>query len=187
MTNPQLRVTPVSLPPESGIARVYASPNLADAYSIELPPGALTDPELLARFIFSHQPIWVGTLTAIRDAFVGRLGLKTAKQLSSLGAESKTGRLGIFKIYGTSSTEVVLGEDDKHLDFRLSVLCSNQPSEGKHNLTLSTVVHCHNRFGRLYILVIAPFHRMVVQSSLRRAAQIGWPSARRDQIPSRHV
>jgi len=38
-------------------------------------------------------------------------------------------------------------------------------------------VHCHNRLGRLYILVIAPFHRLVVQASLRRAAQIGWPSA----------
>jgi uncharacterized protein DUF2867 len=175
MSNARHRVTPVSLPPESAIAGVYASPNLADAYSIELPPGALTDPELLARFIFSHQPPWVSTLTAIRDALVGGLGLKTARQL---GAESKTGRLGIFRIYGTSSTEVILGEDDKHLDFRLSVLCSNQPSPGgKRHLTLSTVVHCHNRLGRLYILVIAPFHRLVVQSSLRRAAQIGWPSA----------
>ena len=177
MSNPQHRVTAVSLPRGSRIASVYASPNLADAYSIELPPGVLTDPELLARFIFSHQPPWVSTLTAIRDALVGSVGLKTAKQLTSL-AESKTGRLGIFKIYDTSSAEVVLGEDDKHLDFRLSVLCSNQPSPGgKRHLTLSTVVHCHNRLGRLYILVIAPFHRLVVQSSLRRAAQIGWPSA----------
>jgi len=177
MPNPQHRAKPVSLPPESGIARAYASPNLADAYSIELPPGALTDPLLLARFIFSHQPPWVSTLTAIRDALVGKFGLKTAKQLSSLGAQSKTGRLSIFKIYGTSSTEVVLGEDDKHLDFRLSVLCSNQPSPGgKRHLTLSTVVHCHNLLGRLYLLVIAPFHRLVVQASLRRAAQVGWPS-----------
>jgi hypothetical protein len=178
MSGPQHRATPVSLPPESGIAGVYASPNLADAYSIELPPEALTDPELLARFIFSHQPSWVIALTAIRDALVGRLGLKTARQLTSLGAESRTGRLGIFKIYGASSTEVVLGEDDKHLDFRLSVFCSNQPSpEGKRHLTISTVVHCHNRLGRLYIFFIAPFHRLVVQASLRRAAQVGWPSA----------
>jgi len=167
----------VSLPAESGIARAYASPHLADAYSIELPPEALTEPELLARFIFAHQPPWVGTLTAIRDALVGGLGLKTAKQLTSLGAQSKTGRLGIFKIYGTSPTEVVVGEDDRHLDFRLSVLCSNQSSlRGKRYLTLSTVVHCHNRLGRLYILVIAPFHRLVVRSTLRRAARIGWPS-----------
>ena len=177
MSTQHHRVTLVSLPPESRIAKAYASTNLADAYSIELPSGASTDPELLARFIFSHQAPWISSLISVRDAIVGRFGLKTAKQLTSLG-EMKTGRLGIFKIYGTSPTEIVLGEDDKHLDFRLSVLCSSQPSPGgKRQLTLSTVVHCHNRLGRLYILVIAPFHRLVVQSSLRSAARIGWPLA----------
>lgn len=178
MSTQQHRATPVSLPPESAISRAYASTNLADAYSIELPPGASTNPELLARFIFSQQALWVSSLMAVRDAVVGRLGLKTAKQLASLGAENQTDRVGIFRIYGTSPTEVILGEDDKHLDFRLSVLCSNQPSVGgKRHLTLSTVVHCHNRLGRLYILVIAPFHRLVVQSNLRHAARIGWPMA----------
>lgn len=172
------RVTPVSLPQESGIANIYPSPNLADAYTIELPSGALVNPELLARFIFSQQARWVSSLMAVRDAVVGRFGLKTAKQLTSLGAESETGRVGIFKIYGTSPSEVVLGEDDKHLDFRISVLCSGSPSPGgKRHLTLSTVVRCHNRMGRLYILVIAPFHRLIIQSSLRRAARIGWPRA----------
>ena len=115
---------------------------------------------------------------AVRDAVVGRFGLKTDKQLTSLGAQSKTGQVGIFKIYSTSPNEIVLGEDDKHLDFRLSVLCSDTPSPGgKRHLTLSTVVHCHNCLGRLYILVIAPFHRLIIQSSLRRAARIGWPLA----------
>jgi hypothetical protein len=172
------RVTLVSLPPESRIAKAYALTNLADAYSIELPTGASTNPELLARFIFSHQAPWISYLMVVRDAVVGKAGLKTAKALTALGAASGTGRLGIFKIYSTSPTEVVLGEDDKHLDFRLSVLCTHQPSPGgKRHLTLSTVVHCHNRLGRLYILLIAPFHRLVVQSSLRQAARVGWPLA----------
>jgi hypothetical protein len=170
--------TPVSLPPESAIAKAYTSMNLADAYSIELPTGASTNPELLARFIFAHQAPWISSLMTVRDALVAGLGLKTAKHLASLEAESGTGRLSIFKIYSTSPTEIVLGEDDKHLDFRLSVLCSGQSSPGaKRHLILSTVVHCHNRLGRLYILLIAPFHRLVVQSSLRSAARIGWPSA----------
>jgi len=177
MSTEHHHVTPVSLPPESGIAKTYASMNLADAYSIELPTGASTNPELLARFIFSQQVPWVSGLMTVRDALVAGFGLKTAKQLTSLGAQSGADRVGIFKIYSTSQTEVVLGEDDKHLDFRLSVLCSGQPSPGsKRHLILSTVVHCHNRLGRLYILLIAPFHRLVVRSSLRRAARIGWPS-----------
>ncbi len=176
------RATPVLLPADSGVVSAYASTNLADAYAIELPSGASTDPELLAQFIFSQQAPWINKLMAVRDAVVGRFGLKTAKQLTSLGAQSKTGRIGIFKVYSTSPTEVVLGEDDKHLDFRLSVLCSHQTSTGATcRLTLSTVVHCHNRLGRLYILVIAPFHRLVVQSSLNRAARIGWPLATASQ------
>lgn len=170
--------TSVPLPPESAIAKAYASMHLADAYSIELPAGASTNPELLARFIFAHQAPWIGILISVRDALVAGFGLKTGRQLASLGAESGAGRLGIFRIYSTSPTEVVLGEDDKHLDFRLSVLCSGQSSPGaKRHLILSTAVHCHNRLGRLYILLIAPFHRLVVQSSLRSAAQVGWPSA----------
>ncbi|WP_022976052.1 DUF2867 domain-containing protein [Nevskia ramosa] len=178
MATPNHRVKLVSLPPESKISKAFASTNLADAYSIELPSRASTNPELLARFIFSHRAPWIRNLIAVRDAIVGRLGLKTAKQLTSLGEESEAGRIGAFKIYDISLTEIVLGGDDKHLDFRLSVYCSNQPSSGsKRQLTFSTVVHCHNRLGRLYIFVIAPFHRLVVQSSLRSAAQIGWPLA----------
>jgi hypothetical protein len=38
-------------------------------------------------------------------------------------------------------------------------------------------VHCHNRLGRIYITLIAPFHRLVVEASLRRAARLGWPTA----------
>jgi hypothetical protein len=144
MSTKHFRVTPVSLPPESGIAKAYASVSLADAYSIELPTGASTNPELLARFIFSQQSIWTDSLMTVRDALVAGFGLKTAKQLTSLCGESRASRVGIFKIYSTSQTEIVLGEDDKHLDFRLSVLCPAPPSlKGKRHLIVSTVVHCH--------------------------------------------
>ncbi|WP_342593283.1 DUF2867 domain-containing protein [Ramlibacter agri] len=166
------------LPAESAVAKAYASTNLADAYAIELPAGASAQPELLARFIFAHQPPWIGRLMKVRDALVAGFGLKTARHLAALEAESGAGRLGIFRIYSTGPTEVVLGEDDKHLDFRLSVLCSGPSSTGaRRRLVLSTVVHCHNRLGRFYIFLIAPFHRWVVQSSLRSAARSGWPPA----------
>jgi hypothetical protein len=177
MSNQHHRVTPVALPPESRIARVYESVNLADAFSIQLPAGASASPELLARFIFSQQAPWISGLMKIRDALVAGFGLKTAKHLMSLASQAKANRVGLFKIYSTSATEIVLGEDDKHLDFRVSVLCSGEATTARERrLVVSTVVHCHNRLGRVYIFLIAPFHRLVVQSSLRRAAQIGWPA-----------
>lgn len=168
--------TPVAIPVHSGIADVYKRVHLADAFAIRLPLGASRDPDELARFIFSSQPPWIGALTHVRDMIAARLGLKTAKHLATLASGARAGRVGIFKVYSTNDTEIVLGEDDKHLDFRLSILCASEPaSKIAPQLTLSTVVHCHNLLGRAYLLVIAPFHRIVVKASLRRAAHIGWP------------
>lgn len=169
---------PVGLPAQSGVNHVYTSMNLADAFAIQLPLSASSDPALLARFIFSHQPPWIGKLTRVRDTIVACFGLKTAKHLATLAGDTKAKRVGIFKVYSTSETEIIVGEDDKHLDFRVSLLCSGGPTpDSSRQLTLSTVVHCHNLLGRTYIFIIAPFHRMVVKASLRRAALIGWPQA----------
>ena len=175
MTSNFTSVKPVALPAQSGIAKVYKSVNLADAFAVQLPAGTSHDPDVLWRFVMSHQPSWIGWLTNIRDAIVACFGLKTAKQLSG---EASGDRIAFFKVYSKSETEIVLGEDDKHLDFRLSVLRTpalSPPLGGQ--LTVSTVVHCHNLWGRAYILVIAPFHRQVVKASLHRAAHIGWPKA----------
>jgi hypothetical protein len=170
--------SPVALPSQSGITRVYNSVHLADAFAIRLPSGASHDVDVLARFIFAHQPSWIGALLRVRDLIVACFGLKTAKDLAKLGSDAKAERVGIFRIYSTNQTEIVLGEDDSHLDFRVSVLCSHGPGpEASPLLTVSTVVHCHNLLGRIYIFVIAPFHRMVVKASLRRAARVGWPLA----------
>ena len=170
--------TPVALPAQSGVTHAYQSVNLADAFAIQLPPGASGDPDALARFIFSNQPSWVAQLMRVRDGIVAGFGLKTAGHLATLANDPKANRVGIFKVYSTSETEIVLGEDDKHLDFRVSVLCSGGPAPGSsRHLTISTVVHCHNLLGRSYLMAIAPFHRMVVKASLQRAAQIGWPMA----------
>ena len=181
------RVTPVSLPSASRIAHAYSSTDYADAYSVELPAGASADPELLARFIF-EQPSPLGSfLLRVRDALVGGFGLKTSRQMS-LNAGNDAARIAIFRVYSISDAEIVLGEDDRHLDFRVSVLCSDaQPPEGKRRLTLSTVIHCHNRFGHLYFFVIAPFHRFLVQSGLRRAIRIGWPSATAGVSPDKNA
>jgi hypothetical protein len=168
----------VPLPVQTAITHTFKSMHLADAFSIGLPLSATNDPDVLARFLFSNQPSWIRKLTKVRDAIVVPFGLKTTEQLRTVANGGTAQRVGIFKVYTTSETEIVLGEDDRHLDFRVSVLSSvaSMPEDGRR-LTLSTVVHCHNLLGRAYILVIAPFHRMVVKATLSRAARIGWPEA----------
>jgi hypothetical protein len=170
-------VTAVALPPESGVTSIYPATDLADAFAIQLPAGSITNPEALARFIFTNPAPWITSLMTVRDAMVAGLGLKTTAQLNDLPASEKGARVGIFKIYSSNDDEIILGEDDKHLDFRVSLLRKGPAADGTHRLVATTVVQCHNRLGRAYIFVIAPFHRAVVKTYLRRAAQIGWPRA----------
>ncbi|VFR49739.1 hypothetical protein ANT2_2646 [plant metagenome] len=72
----------------------------------------------------------------------------------------------------------MLGEDDRHLDFRVSVLRQSKlemDGGSDARLVVTTVVRCHNRLGRAYIAVIRFFHRRVVIASLRYADRRGWP------------
>ena len=179
MSSARVLVRPVALSGGSAVAGVFAAPDYADAYAVDLPAGACGDPEVLARFLF-ERPSRVGRfLLRVRDALVGVWGLKTAGRALSAGRDD--GRIGIFRVYGRSRSEILLGEDDKHLDFRVAVLCSPAPllnaSDSGRQLTLATVIRYHNVFGRLYFLVVAPFHRRLVQSALRRAVRVGWPAA----------
>jgi len=177
------KVTAVEVPVESAVSRVYASADLADAFRVTLPADASHDPEQLARFMFSTQPGWVNALMWVRDAIVGPLRLKTGAQLVALGAHEGSTRVGLFKVYSKDASEIVLGEDDAHLDFRVAVRCSSDPDMREERyLTVATVVRCHNALGRAYIFLIAPFHRIVVRSTLGRAMHLGWPP----HLPANH-
>jgi hypothetical protein len=168
-----LTVTTVPPPPGSRATTFYRAPNLADAYAVRLPDGATHDPERLARFMFTTQAPWVARLMWWRDRIVALFGIKTSTQLLADGATGAVRRLLFFRIYEQDAQEILLGEDDRHLDFRASVRV--EPAGGATQVIFTTVVQCHNLLGRIYLLVIAPFHRMVVRSTLQRAARAGWP------------
>ena len=68
----------------------------------------------------------------------------------------------------------MLGEDDKHLDFRV---CLRVLGDGQ--ATLATLVRFHNVWGRAYFACVRPFHGLVVKGMLRRAgpSRSGWREA----------
>lgn len=75
--------------------------------------------------------------------------------------------------------EIVLGADDRHLDFRLSLM--RNVSENGEQLVLTTVVQVHNLLGRAYILAIRPIHDLVVrQTILRLPSSLEWSSRERE-------
>lgn len=63
--------------------------------------------------------------------------------------------------------EIILGEEDAHLDFKISV--HRMPSDPQI-IGLATWVRCINRFGRVCLKTITPFQRRIVKSRLSAVA-----------------
>lgn len=131
--------------------------DFADAFSVVV-PGAGLDARPVAARAFDDPPPWAAALMTARNAVMGRLGYKAPD----------TRRTG-FPILRSSPEEVVMGLDDRHLDFRALVRVSAVTASSSR-ITLATAVATHNWRGRLYLAAIMPFHRLIVRDMLRRMA-----------------
>ncbi len=160
----------VPIPSDSVLAPLYAGADLADAFAIHLPAGASDDPEMLARVVFERPAVWIRALTWVRDTVMATAGVKSSRAIGA--AASARGRqvIGFFPVLSKSAGEMVMGGDDRHLDFRAAVLV-RPDAQGGRELVVVTVVHWHNRLGRTYLAVIAPFHRMILRANLERTAR----------------
>ncbi|MGN8083230.1 MULTISPECIES: DUF2867 domain-containing protein [Variovorax] len=167
MTSIKARAVP--MPSNSVLAPLYPGADLLDAYAIRLPSQASNDVEVLARIAFERQAGWIRALTLVRDVAMAPFGIKSS---SAVGRAGKAAGpvIGFFPLLSKSPTEVVVGADDRHLDFRVSIQLCVDAADGRE-LLAATVVHCHNGFGRAYLATIAPFHRLIVQASLERAVR----------------
>ncbi|WP_348799834.1 DUF2867 domain-containing protein [Flavobacterium adhaerens] len=130
--------------------------------------------EDLGKAFFSSGPDWVEKLFNIRNKIVSKFGLKTsgndnnrAEQLKNFKCEPGE-QLGLFKVFAKTPNEVILGEDDKHLNFRVSLFLEPHPTEiNNKKITISTTVEFNNWFGRLYFLPVRPFHKLIVPTMLK--------------------
>ncbi|RZJ10462.1 MAG: DUF2867 domain-containing protein [Acidovorax sp.] len=131
--------------------------------------------------VVARTPRWTEQLLAVRNKLVRLVGLKGVGQLQDVhppasGTSPSDARsyrvgdqVGIFLIRHLSDTEVVMGQDDKHLDVQVSLTKHAQPGSAP-TVVISTVVHIHNTLGHAYMAVITPFHRRIVQVMLRQLA-----------------
>ena len=136
----------------------------ADAYEIAVARPGPDSAMSAAVFLFDLAPLGRATLR-IRDAIVRAASLKPALD----------GTVGLFPVLHATDDFVVLGLDDRHLDFRVLV----DVRSGRVRCT--TAVRRHGWSGRAYFGVVAPFHRRVIPHLLARSERHGWctPSAAR--------
>ena len=167
-------VREVPPPAESGVASWFDA-DLADAFAVPIGAAdAAKGIDNLARSALSDPAPWIRLLLGLRDALVAGFRVKTTQEVRRAAIADHAERIDFFRILARSDRELILGEDDRHLDFRLSLLLRARPDGSGDELVATTVVRCHNALGRMYLALIAQFHRLVVITNLSRASKKGW-------------
>lgn len=165
-----MRVRSVPPPTTSGIVSWYEGADLADAFAVTLPGRGPHDLATLAERALQNPAPWFGLAMRLRDAAVRPFGVRTSGQIRDHLRSRNADRIDFFPVLSRSEQEIVLGEDDRHLDFRLSLLLTARP-DGREDLTATTVVRCHGLLGRGYLVAIMTGHVWIVRSALRQAAR----------------
>ncbi len=158
--------------PKNALAcQAFKRVDYADAYNIRISSSVAGLPERYARAMFENPPRWVSLLTALRDRIVSIVGLKTAKALIgkalNYGTGESSARTPPLKVMARTDDAVLFGEDDRHLDFRISI----QRTDTVGELCVITAVKLNNWMGHLYFLPVKPLHQIIVPAMMRRAAR----------------
>lgn len=143
-------VTATELPSDSALHARIANGDFLDCYAVAAETGPRRAAEIITAF-----PRWARFLVAIRRLVTTPFGL-------SNDGPPAADRVGIFPVESETDRELIAGFNDRHLNFRVSVMSD----EGR--VFLATWVHPHNFGGRFYLKVIMPFHILIARNALAR-------------------
>jgi hypothetical protein len=165
------RVVEIPVPDNSSLFCQLKKTDFCDAYQVSLSKPQLSVHDAYIA-VFRDPPSWVNTLMSVRGVIATVFGLKHEASGGFLDDNYQVGqRIGLFTVQSITTNELIVGDNDTHLDFRISVLKSS--IQGIETITVSTAVEIHNTVGRLYMLLVKPFHRFIAKLMLQRAANAG--------------
>ena len=98
----------------------------------------------------------------VRDAISSMFGVSKIGGFSGAVPETVTvgQKLDFFLVEHISKDILTLTARDRHLDVMTCI------STEKNALTITSSVKTHNLFGRLYMIPVAPAHKMIVRRNL---------------------
>ena len=122
--------------------------------------------------IFAHHPPWMKLLLIVRNtlASLARLDVPTASEILHVKIRDRyavSEKIGVWHIFSLGEAELVAGGNNKHMDFRVSVLKAQDGDET--SVVVSTICTVHNLSGRLYLFFVLPMHRYGVRKLLVNA------------------
>ena len=154
----------LAMPPDTSTAPLLPGAQFGDAFQVSTTDPVMDAP-LAAYRMMGRSPPWVRALMRVRNAIVSPFGLKAPDP------RTKTAGLiiGAFPVISSSPDRVVMGFDDKHLDFRIIIDVAR--AGANCHITGTTLVHTHNLFGRAYLAIIIPFHRLIARTMLEQVCE----------------
>jgi hypothetical protein len=99
-------------------------------------------------------------LMSLRNKIMSIFGAKTV--INEIKGDFAVGNnVGLFKIYYIDEKEIISGLKDSHLDFCILFYKID------NKVLLSTLVKYNNTFGKVYMIIIKPFHKLIVKNMLK--------------------
>jgi hypothetical protein len=167
-----MHVIECEVPSSSTLSReLIGNASFHDSYRAPLARPELGVVEIFFA-LFGHTPLWMKLLLIVRNAAARRFGLEapTVAEIMkpTVRSEYRVGeKIGPWPIFFIGDNEIVAGRNNKHMDFRLSVL---KAMDGNAmSVVVSTLCTVHNVFGKIYLFFIVPFHRNGVRTLMSNA------------------
>ncbi len=157
----KVREEAVFLTPTS--KKLFSKIDFADTFSTTNLKNSVSEVALL---IFTNESKWIKALFTLRNK-IAKLFKLEHNLPDDYNTELKVGGyISFFKIYQLSENEIILGADDSHLNFRAII---NNTLEKANNIKVTTLVEFNNTKGKVYMKIVAPFHRIVVKQMIKKA------------------
>ena len=146
-----------------------------DSYCAPLSRARASIVEIFAG-IFAHHPMWLKSVLIVRNRIASLCGLDAPTASEIMNPVFKSSyvvgdKIGVWPIFALTDAEIVAGRDNKHLDFRLSVLRITDGETAR--VVVSTICMVHNAYGKAYLFFIVPFHKWGVQRLMSNAIAAG--------------
>lgn len=132
----------------------YIGADYVDSYSATVADGSPMTADVLFERMFIQLPPFVLQMLKLRDVLVKPFGLKTGVTFRE-------------RIIERDEEEIIIGAQDKHLSFWVSVYCT-KPNNSPQTTAITTVVKYHNFMGKCYFAAIKPFHKFIVRRLFRK-------------------
>ncbi len=147
-----VKVIESQLPQRSVLADRVSPTDFLDCFEVSSDIAVRKAANIIVDF-----PSWAKFLLLIRKVVTVPFGL-------SNDGPPAADKIGPFPVELETENELVAGFNDKHLDFRVSVISQDK------KVYLATWVHPNNVGGRFYLSVILPFHVLIARNALLRVA-----------------